>query len=301
MENTFDEPLDVVNDDLVVDVSTETGDDAPIKETEAEVADDLPKILYEELTSRNLLLTKEDDPFDGSLDWIEKQMDELPNRVQSNLIQSLPAEAQDFVDLLLTKPNLSKDDFRKFYNDFLNDEQPTIETVDEARTLLEKVYAEKGLKPKAIQAQLDDLEDEDQLLAEAQKEIQSKGSKVKETLEQTKQEIAEQQKYFQTFLNDVQTEIKTLTPNRQAAINKIAPNVGQIVNEISANPKAYTQLLDILTYYKDGKFDLSVFEKEAATKATNTLKDRLSKVSVSTVKRETAPSTNTQKYEFLPD
>ena len=67
MENTFDEPLDVVNDDLVVDVSTETGDDAPIRETEAEVADDLPKILYEELTSRNLLLTKEDDPFDGSL------------------------------------------------------------------------------------------------------------------------------------------------------------------------------------------------------------------------------------------
>lgn len=297
MENTFDEPLDVVNDDLVVDTTTKTGDDAPIKEE----ADDLPKILYEELTSRNLLLTKEDDPFDGSLEWIEKQMDELPNRVQSNLIQSLPAEAQDFVDLLLTKPNLSKDDFRKFYNDFLNDEQPTIETVDEARTLLEKVYAEKGLKPKAIQAQLDDLEDEDQLLVEAQKEIQSKGSKVKETLEQTKQEIAEQQKYFQTFLNDVQTEIKTLTPNRQAAINKIAPNVGQIVNEISANPKAYTQLLDILTYYKDGKFDLSVFEKESATKATNTLKDRLSKVSVSTVKREAAPSTNTKKYEFLPD
>ena len=301
MENTFDEPLDVVDNDLVVDMPTETGDDAPIKEEVPEEADDLPKILYEELTSRNLLLTKEDDPFDGSIEWIEKQMDELPNRVQSNLLQSLPTEARDFVDLLLTKPNLSKDDFKKFYDDFLNDEQPTIETVDEARSLLEKVYAEKGLKPKAIQAQLDDLEDENQLLAEAQKEIQSKGSKVKETLEQTKQEVAEQQKYFQTFLSDVQTEIKTFAPERQKAINKVAPNVGQVVNEISTNPKAYTQLLDLLTYYKDGKFDLSTFEKQGATKAITSLKDKLSKVSVSTVKREASPASTNQKFEFLVD
>jgi len=146
------------------------------QETTQQEPDELAKFTYEEYKNRGLIVDSEDNPFDGTLEWIEEQMDKLPTIVQNNLISKLPTEARDFVDLLLTKPNLTKDDFRQFYQDFLNDESPVVETVDEARTFLESVYAEKGLKPKAIQAQLDDLEDENQLIDEAKKELDKKGS-----------------------------------------------------------------------------------------------------------------------------
>lgn len=270
------------------------------QETTQQEPDELAKFTYEEYKNRGLIIESEDNPFDGTLEWVEKQMDELPTIVQNNLISKLPTEARDFVDLLLTKPNLTKDDFRQFYQDFLNDESPVVETVDEARTFLESVYAEKGLKPKAIQAQLDDLEDEKQLIDEAKKELDKKGSVTKANLQAVKQQEIEYQKQHTEFLTSVQTEIGTYNPVRQKAIKEIAPNVGQIVNDISSNPKAYTQLLDILTYYKDGKFDLSKFEKQAETKAVSKFKDRLSSVQISTERRD-AGKTSSPKIEFLPD
>jgi len=270
------------------------------QETTQQEPDELAKFTYEEYKNRGLIVDSEDNPFDGTLEWIEEQMDKLPTIVQNNLISKLPTEARDFVDLLLTKPNLTKDDFRQFYQDFLNDESPVVETVDEARTFLESVYAEKGLKPKAIQAQLDDLEDENQLIDEAKKELDKKGSITKANLQAVKQQETEYQKQHAEFLTSVQTEIGTYNPIRQKAIKEIAPNVGQIVNDISSNPKAYTQLLDILTYYKDGKFDLSKFEKQAETKAVSKFKDRLSSVQISTERRD-AGKTSSPKIEFLPD
>lgn len=270
------------------------------QETTQQEPDELAKFTYEEYKNRGLIIESEDNPFDGTLEWVEKQMDELPTIVQNNLISKLPTEARDFVDLLLTKPNLTKDDFRQFYQDFLNDESPVVETVDEARTFLESVYAEKGLKPKAIQAQLDDLEDEKQLIDEAKKELDKKGSVTKANLQAVKQQEIEYQKQHTEFLTSVQTEIGTYNPVRQKAIKEIAPNVGQIVNDISSNPKAYTQLLDILTYYKDGKFDLSKFEKQAETKVVNKFRDRLSSVQISTERRD-AGKTSSPKIEFLPD
>ena len=284
-----------------LDVQNETDQEESVEQEETpQENDELAKFTYEEYKNRGLIVETEDNPFDGTLDWIEKQMDELPSIVQNNLISKLPTEARDFVDLLLTKPNLTKEDFKQFYQDFLNDESPVVETVDEARTFLESVYAEKGLKPKAIQAQLDDLEDDGQLLDEAKKELDKKGSVIKANLQTIKQQEAEYQKQHTEFLTSVQIEIGTYSPVRQKAIKEIAPNVSQIVNDISSNPKAYTQLLDILTYYKDGKFDLSKFEKQAETKVVNKFKDRLSSVQISTERKDAGKKSEPQ-YEFLPD
>lgn len=257
------------------EVPEPTGNEPPPVE-----ADPTAQVAFEIYQQQGLI--PEDVEFDGTFEQLEEYLQDAPNRVKNEILASVPSKAKDFVELILTKPDMSDEDFSQYYEKFLNDHRPTIETADDARAYLTEVYKKQGLRERSISAQLDDMEDDGTLLDTAKDILSKEPSPIRKELETTKQQLADQEASTQKFVSEVDTVIKTYSAPRQKAIREV--NVSQVVSEISKNPKAYAQFLDILTYYKNGNFDLSVFEKQGATTAVNSLKDRLSQKSITTRK-----------------
>lgn len=261
----------------------------------------MAKATYEEFLERGYITESDDDKFDGSFDWINKNLESLPQRVQQDLIQSVPQEGRDLIEFVLEAgQNLTKDKLVSFYKDYLSDEQSSVETDDEAREFLESVYKTKGMRDKAIAAQLDDLEDENQLLTEAQKELSLQESKVKKHIEEAKQMSAQQIKAQQDWNNSVEQHIQSLPAKQQKIVAETANKARDIVNEVSGKPDAYVELLKFLSYYKNGKFDLSTLEKEVATKTVSGLQNKLAAAKINTGGRGKSDTTKlSEQYELI--
>lgn len=286
------------DDDIIIDDSQDEPADNTQEPNNQEIDESL-QFLYEEYKSKGLIMETEDDKFDNTPEWLDKQLSELPNTIKRNIIESVPKEAQDFVDLLLTKDNLTKEDFTKFFNDFLSDEQPKVDTLDDAREVLEKHLKAQGLRQSAIKAQLDDLEDEDLLIEEAQKLVSQTKSKTKQNLEQVSQEQKQYQEQQQVFIQKIEQEIQSLPEARRKVVAQTATKVNDIISEISSDEKKYVAFLDVLSYYKNGTFDLSAFEKQVKTASNQTLRDKLSQKSIGLTTKQSDKQIKEKDYELV--
>lgn len=295
----LDETFEIDVDDTTLEVDLEQGQEQEVVDLnkDDQPADETASFLYEVFKERGII---EDEDFDGTEEWIEQKLGEYPQRVKEGILNSVPSETKDFVELLLTKPNLTREDFVKFYDDFLNDEQPVVDSIDEARDFLESKLKEQGLRANAIKAQLDDLEDEGLLLDEAKKYLESE-TKTSKNLQNVKQELGEQQTAYNQFMENVVKEVEQFPEARRETIKRTMGNVSAIVNEISQSPSAYVELVNLLSYYKDGKFDLTTFKKQAQTEVTKSLKDKLQGRQVNTSQTKQTQNTTPKpgQVEFV--
>lgn len=280
VDNFIDEAM---FDDIVLPDLEETEElvDEPIVETVTDdnppEGDELARVLYESYLERGYLTESEDNKFDGTFEWIEKSLDDLPDRIQETIVSSVPPVGKEVLDFILSSgTNLTKESLTDFVSKFLKQEETTVETLDDAREYLTKVYEKKGMKQRAIDAQLDDLEDSEELLTTAQRELANEKTETTKAIEKAKELTKEQRKQQEEFNSSVEQSIAALPKTRQPAVVQTAQNALSIINEIGKNPSAYVQFMDLLSYYKDGKFDLSVFEKQAESNSISKLKDKIS-------------------------
>ncbi len=170
--------------------------------------------------------------------------------------------------------------------------------MDDAREYLEKVYAKQGMKSRAITAQLDDLEESEELLTTAQAELQKEKTETQKLIQSAKEQTKEEKRVIAEFNNSVTQTIQSFPKQRQSAIIETATKAIDIINEIGKDPKAYVQFMDLLSYYKNGSFDLSVFEKQGTSKAVSGLRDKISASRITSASKANNPDSILEKAEY---
>lgn len=294
MENTypvFDDtnPADVVIsvdsfDDPIEDpIETpeeiqETPEESVEIETPVE-ADPLAQATYESLVERGLL--EQDEAFDGSFNYIDEKLDTLPNKLLKSAIDDLPDYSQKVLKFIATAGNnLTPEELDSYLREYLGEQVvPDVSTVDSARSVLEDHLRSQGLRQSAIQAQLDELEDSDELISEAEKLIKGKETKT-DTLIKSKeadnQRIAQEQKEFVSSVNTTLSELGW-SKQQQSKVLQTIPKSNDILNQVVKSPKAYIQLIDILSKFDGKEFNLADIEKRGESRVTASIKEKLDK------------------------
>ncbi len=280
----IDLPLE--DDDNIANDSKDTSEiDTGSEETSQTVEQsETAKIIFEQLVEENIL--SEDSEFDGSWEGLRKNVSELPQRILNSLVETRNDVSKDVLRYIFTSDNITKDEMLNFIKTNLEESVETelqLETMDDAREFLENVYKNKGLKPKAIEATLAALEEDESLLEEAREELEkqklnAKPKTEKLIAEKEQQEYEEKQRRIE-YTNSVisaledtgwkKTKIDTI--KQKIANNEINPTLV----EIFRNPKALVKMVDFISYYKNGDIDYDKFINTIETPKAKDFKTRL--------------------------
>lgn len=279
-------PEIVFDDDNDSDIAeTATTDDEP---TYGDDADPLAVQTFNQLKEHGIIDEDPNNPFDGSWDKIDEALATLPNRVLATLVEQAPDIGKQLVKFAFSSEKLTVEDFKEFaktYLDEIQNETSEIETMDEAREYLESVYKERGMRPSAIRAALDALEEDDALIEEATTESnKNKETKHKQTdqiIAQKQQEDFDRAQSQREFVSKVSNELENTGWNKQRVerVKSIMSNnnLGTLLNKTIASPKAIVKLADFLDYYdeKTGDIDYSKFMTKAETKQAKSFKEKV--------------------------
>lgn len=295
LEDTEDQPVEDTEDQLETDeISQET--------QEEDSEEPLALVAFEAFLERGYLTEDENNKFNGKFDWIEQQLDLLPERIKGDLINSVPV-GQDLIEFMLESgQNLTRDKLAEFYRDYLSDETPDVSTVDAAREYLTKVYLDKGIDEDAIPTMLDTLEDKGTIVSIAEKALEKAEPKTKQAIAEVKQATAQQIANQKAWETQVAAQIQALPKSVAQEVHNTSVNANKIFAEITSKPESYVELMKVLRLWKDGKFDFSKFEKQAETKAISKIKEKMqaSNISSASKSKATDKKMNDDEWEYAP-
>lgn len=272
-----------------------------IPQTEGETPDPLAQSVYEHFLEKGYFEEDPDKPFDGSFEYIDNQLSELPQKLLTSAIQELPQESQHLLKFVAAAgANLTRDELRNYFDAHLKEtEEVKLETQDEARSFLEAELKAKGLRASAIQAQLDELEEEGQLMAEAEKIKKEKPKLTDKLLSDKQKALADKAERERIFVSNIQKELLETkwAQARQDKITKTIPKANDILSKIVADPKAYIQFIDILTRFDGKQFDFEDLKKQGESKAASDLKEKIQRNGFSSA--ASSSGTQTQIVDLL--
>ena len=262
---------------------------------EVVIEDEMAIATFNTLRERGIIPVAEDTAIKtwGELD---EYIAEIPKLVMENLVASAPEDTQKLIQFAFAKgANLTKEDLKSFFDAYEADSiVAEVDSVEDARRLLEKTYAEQGMRKSVINATLDALEDDgtDVLLEEAKKYAKTnKADKMLEAAhEDNKQAVEKQQKYITDFTEALTAQ--TYNDKRKELVTKELSEgiANKKLDKIIADPKSIIHLVNFLTYYNPEKneFDFKDFVNQTFTKESEKLKNNIAKDYFSSVKN-TAP------------
>jgi hypothetical protein len=235
---------------------------------------------YEELKSRGYI---NQESFDGKWETLDNYLENFPQQVLETVVQSLPDVSKDVMKFIATAgQNITKDELKNFFTTYFENTEVSLETLDDTRNYLEKVYTEQGLTKRAVQAMLDDLEDEDKLESTAKTFLEKEKSKTTNLIENKQEQNAEIKRKEVERISQINTEIeqtgwKQETKDRVKQV--INSNMNDTLREIVLSPKALVQFANLLSIYDKNKkeFNFETFVKQLESKQTSSLKDRIEK------------------------
>lgn len=287
-------PVEIVDDNTPTEVESENDVDELENDNEeeevidyGEKADELAIQTFKQLKDHGIIEGDETD-FDGSWEKLDEALSTLPQRVLNTVITEAPEITQQLLKFAFSSENISKDDLKNFaktYLEELENDVDTLDTMDEAREYLENIYKERGMRPSAIRAALDALEEDDALLEEASAEIskskENKHQKTDAMIIQKQQEDIQRMEQQQKFVSQIVEELDNTgwTPSRVNRIKTIMSNnnLNDLLQKTISSPKAIVKLADFLDYFdsKTGDIDYSRFMAKANTKQAKSFKDRV--------------------------
>lgn len=284
----------------------ETQEESSTEETSTS-EDPLARAAYEAYVERGFI--EEDDKFDGTFESLDEKLDNLPNILLKQAIEDLPQHSQSVLKFIAAAgSNLNLDELKGFMKEYIGEQDlPDVSTNDSARTYLEQHLKSQGLRPNAIQAQLDDLEDSDELVSEATKLLTSKEKKTDQLIqdkEKENEQFAQDQKAFVQSVNTTLTELGWSKSQQQKVLQTI-PKTNDILGQVVKNPKAYVQLIDILSKFDGKEFDLEDILKKGESRANSSIREKITKsgftsASGKTVATEDQPVPDLFKKGYKP-
>lgn len=308
LEDTQVEQTPVVEetttDDTVVEDTTDADD--VTNDTPAEETSDLATVLYEELT--NLGYLDEDASFDGTHEWIQNKLESLPEKALFSAIEQLPPITQKVIEFAATaKQDLTAQELYEFVQTVVGEQvSPDFDTLDVARQFLEGHLSKQGLSKRAIAAELDQLEEDNELSIKAKEIYNSSPKKTDQLISDKKEATAaqiEQQKAFTKAFNQ-ELDAFGWKPSKKQEVLTIVPKVNDLLNKIGSSPKAYAQFLDILTQFNGTEFNLEAYRKQGESRAAQRLQQAITKSGASSAASSKATkdeSSNSilEQYEIL--
>ncbi len=300
-----------------VETTVETVEDTPeivveASTDEVEETDDTAKAVYTTLVAKGIVPENKD--FKGSWEELEESLTSLPERVADDIIQSAPDITKKVLEFSFAAGDaITKESLKNFINTYLEDvdnaeKEIDVTTVEGARAFM-KEQLSKSLKPVAVEAALDAMEDDDSLIDEAKSKLDA----VKKTNNHQKlidDRIAENQNAAEQLKQKTLAIQKELVPENYSkeAINVIADylqngKVNNVLKQAFDKPKALVQLTHFVSKFDStkGEFNFDDFIKEAATPAVQTtkkniLKDSFSSLPKTTIKKDVSQN---RKYESV--
>lgn len=285
--DTVDETAELETDDTLEVEEQETEE----TEQKSEV-DPVAQATYDSLVERGILTR--DENFDGTFEGIENQFTQLPSQLLRSAIDELPQHSQGVLKYIATAgQNLNPDELKQYMREYLNEQELSdVTTADSARTFLEEHLKSQGLRPNAIQAQLDDLEDSNELISEAEKLLSNKEKKTDKLIQDKEvdnQRIVDEQKQFVQNINQTLTDLKWSKVQQQTVLSTI-PKTNQILQTAVKDPKAYIQLVDFLSKFNGKEFDLEDYKKQGEARSNSSLRDKITKSGFSSASSKTGSS-----------
>lgn len=293
-ETTVDTTVDNdnVNDDSVVITEEKEADDTTTDTADTEEhsydpnADPVAIATFDQLVEEGIFDETDRKAFDGTWDSMKNGLASLPQKVLNGLFAQAPDITKDVVRFAFSSPDITKDDLIKFtktYLEEIDNPEVTLETMDDARSYLQTLYEQRGLKPRAAEAIIQSLEEDSTLLEEAQEEYE-KEKELKSQRPKTEKLIADKENEYnqkieaQTrFASSLSEELNS-TGWKQSKIDGVKQrlnNINPILTEAFKSPKALIKLVDFLGYYKNGDIDFTKFIESLETNSARDLKNKM--------------------------
>lgn len=296
IEDLDEEVQDVLDQETDDTVIQEEKEDKVIEKSPEPVIEDsgdnkVSTMFYQELAKRGIAI--ESDKDEHSWEDVESTLnnytEELPKRVADTLIDSVPEVGKSLMSFLFAKQDsLTKENLQEYFNEHLNNlNTPSEFTDDQARSYLQDHYKGK-FRASQITAMIDALEDEDALQDEAKKLVdQSKQKREAELVEERERRNQNQAQFVQSL----NSEFKDLSWSKQR-VSKVKDIItsgdgNRILGEVVNDPKGLIQMMNFLTYWKDGSFDLSDFSNIQKSKRSRSLKDSITEEMMSSATNNT--------------
>lgn len=294
-------------DDLELDDTQEDSQEQDTTE-QTDGKDPLAQATYEKYVELGILESVE--TFDGTFDSLEGLMEDVPTKLLNQALLELPEQSRSVLQFISAGgTNITKEEIINFVKSWEEENRTSFELEDEARNYLAETLKKQGLRDKAIQAQLDDLEDEGELLNEANKQLAEENTKTQKLIESKKVQTEQQKQSERQYYSAINEELKALNYSKRKVedIQKTMNNANKVLNSIYAKPKAVVQLMDLLTKFNGETFDLSDFEKQGTAKAVSTIQAALNKSAQNSAGTKTSSTTvskvlsNPNRFEFTVD
>ena len=279
--NLDDDPEVIVPEDTQEPVVEESDSpqDPPEENTEDAIEDDLEPLAratYEKYVELGIIEPVEN--FDGKFESIDSLMEDVPVKLLNQAISELPQQSHAVLQFITAGgSSITKEDIIKFVDAWREETRTSFEVEDEAREYLAVKLKEQGLKERAITAQLDDLDDEGELLNEANRRLSEENTKTQKMIDAKKAERDNEKKLERQWFSAINEELKALNYSKTKSdnIQRTLSKANDILSSIYENPKAVIQLMDLLTKYNGKEFDLSDIEKQGASKTTSKIQQAL--------------------------
>lgn len=249
---------------------------------------------------KDRLLLDEDFEFNGkNIDEAYEQDSKNRNvAIAQNLINKLPEKAKAILEVVLkSKEDVSSETFDKILEiskkevNLSFDTEDDVKNTENAKEFLTSIYKEKGLKDRVIKSMLEDLEDEDELIAEAKKEKQEVDSIAAEEkqklVEEEIKKANEQREAIRTFKSSIEKTLEEVKYSKEK-IEQIKKTIFTVTKEndtqlvskikqIYTNPKALILLADLVNGYdeKTGSWKFDKFENQIKTEKIKEVKKSL--------------------------
>jgi hypothetical protein len=275
-------------------------------ETVVEEEDSNAFALFNTLKEKNII-PYEDGEEIKSWSKLEERLAEIPQLITKSIIDESPEHTKKLFQYAFTKGNdLTKEDLKTFINTYLDDvSDKEIETNDEAREVLKKMYASQGMKEKSINAVLDTLEDDDELIEEAKKF--KVGNKADKLIQDAEQEVSTRKQADETFIKNIQKDLSE-TGWQKDRVEKVTKELSSNVintklSELAKDSKGLIQLANFLSYYdlKSKNFNFEAFVNQTFSKDAEKLKTSILKDNFNSASTRTQSSTSNPRKFKLED
>ena len=235
---------------------------------------------FELLKEKGYLAVTDDYEFDGSWETLEQLNDDYRRGLGENIVRTMIDRANDTNKMIIAAALQGVDDIASVLKPRQEAAKYDVSTVDGQKGIITEYYKSKGISDDEITFVLERLEDKDQLEVKAKqhkenidKLVESQlADEVKAKQDAEAKALENQQKMYNGMVK--YAEDAKWNAKKKGLVFDVVKNIDPILTEIAKSPNAYMQLAELLTYYKDGKFDLDAI-KEVKTKKTSSFKERL--------------------------
>ena len=271
--------VDTIEDEPEVVEGEIENEEEPGEEEESVEIDPNVQAIYDIYREEGILdeIKDFDGTYDGLKDALLERSFKADEEIFEGIVGAVAPDNQPVVELLLSKPDLSIDELSEFVE---NLKKPS-EEIDGEQFLVNLYINKFGFDKEEAEDRIDNLKDKNKYEGELERRKKEIADSKKEQTQAQLQAVQEERKAARKATKEyVDTLSSTIMSSyskpraRELIGNFRSGSFKQSIEAIVKDPKIVPHLLEFVSYYKDGKFDLDTYKKEAFTPSVREVQNK---------------------------